>query len=42
VTVIQFVASEKQLVNLFTKSLNKERFNFLKNELSMIYFKCVN
>ena len=40
--VIQFVASKKQLVDLFTKPLNKERFNFLINELGIIDFKCVN
>jgi len=40
--VIQFVTSEKQLADLFTKPLNKERFNFLKNELGIIDFKCVN
>jgi len=36
---IQFVDSENQLANLFTKPLNKERFNFLKNELGIIDFK---
>jgi len=27
----QFVDSENQLADLFTKPLNKERFNFVKN-----------
>jgi len=40
--IIQFVSSEKQLVDLFTKPLNKERFNFLRNELGIIDLKCVN
>jgi len=40
--IIQFVASEKQIAYLFTKPLNKERFNFLWNELGIIDFKCVN
>jgi len=35
---IQFVDSENQLENLFTKPLN----NFLKNELDIIDFKKVN
>ena len=39
---IQFVDSENQLADLFTKPLNKERFNFLKNELGIIDFKNVN
>ena len=39
---IQFVNSENQLADLFTKPLNKERFNFLKNELGIIDFKNVN
>ena len=39
---IQFVDSENQLADLFTKRLNKERFNFLKNELGIIDFKNVN
>jgi len=30
---IQFVSTENQLANLFTKPLSKERFNFLRNEL---------
>jgi len=34
--VIQFVNSENQLADLFTKSLNKVRFNFLINELGII------
>jgi len=33
---IQFVISEKQLVNLFTKSLGKDRFNHLRTELEII------
>ena len=33
---IQFVVSQKQLAYLFTKSLNKERFNVLRSELGMI------
>ena len=37
---IQFV--ENQLADLFTKPLNKERFNFLKNECGIIDFKNVN
>jgi len=40
--VIQFVNSENQLVDLFTKPLNKEIFNFLKNELGIIDFKNIN
>jgi len=39
---IQFVDLENQLADLFTKPLNIERFNFLKNELSIIDFKNVN
>jgi len=39
---IQFVDSENQLADLFTEPLNKERFNFLKNELGIIDFKNVN
>jgi len=39
---IQFVDSENQLANLFTKPLNKGKFNFLKNELGIIDFKNVN
>jgi len=39
---IQFVDSENQLTDLFTKPLNKERFNSLKNELGIIDFKNVN
>jgi len=39
---IQFVNSENQLADLFTKPLNKEIFNFLKNELGIIDFKNVN
>jgi len=39
---IQFVDSENQLADLFTKPLNKERFNFLKNELGIIDFNNVN
>ena len=31
--VVQFVNSDNQLAGLFTKSLNKERFNFLVNAL---------
>jgi len=34
--VIKFVNFENQLVDLFTKPLNKERFNFLRNELGII------
>jgi len=33
---IQFVVFKKQLVDLFTKPLNKERFNFLRTELGII------
>ena len=33
---IQFVVSEKQLADLFTKPLNKKRFNFLRTELGII------
>jgi len=40
--VIQFVNSENRLTGLFTKSLNKERFNFLINELGIIDFKNIN
>jgi len=40
--VIQFVSSEKQLADLFTKPLSKERFNFLINELGIINFKYVH
>jgi len=39
---IQFVDSENQLADLFTKPLNKERFNFRKNELGIIDFKNLN
>jgi len=39
---IQFVDLENQLADLFTKPLNKERFNFLKNELGIIDFKNMN
>jgi len=39
---IQFVDSENQLTDLFTKPLNKERFNFLKNELGIIDLRNVN
>ena len=39
---IQFVDSENQFADLFTKPLNKEIFNFLKNELGIIDFKNVN
>jgi len=38
---IQFVNTENQLADLFTKPLNKERFNFLQNELGIIDFKYV-
>jgi len=38
---IQFVSTENQLADLFTKPLNKERFNFLRNELGIIDFKFV-
>jgi len=38
---IQFVSTENKLAGLFTKSLNKERFNFLRNELGIIDFKFV-
>jgi len=38
---IQFVSTENQLTDLFTKSLNKEKFNFLQNELGIIDFKFV-
>jgi len=37
--VIQFVNYVNQLADLFTKLLNKERFNFLRNELGIIDFK---
>ena len=40
--VIQFVNSESQLVDLFTKPLNIERFNFLINELGIIDLKNIN
>jgi len=40
--VIQFVNSENQLVDLFTKPLNKERFNFLINELGIIDLKNIS
>jgi len=40
--VIQFVNSENQLADLFTKPLNNNRFNFLKNELGIIDLKNVN
>jgi len=40
--VIQFVTSEKQLADLFTKPLNKERFNFLRTELGIIDINSVN
>jgi len=40
--VIQFVNFENQLAHLFTKPLNKERFNFLINELGIIDFKSIN
>ena len=40
--VIQFVNYENQLADLFTKPLNKERFNFLINELGIIDLKNVN
>jgi len=39
--VVQFVTTENQLTDLFTKLLNKERFNFLRNELGIIDFKYV-
>jgi len=38
---VQFVSTENQLADLFTKPLNKERFNFLRNELRIIDFKFV-
>ena len=41
IMVIQFVSTENQLADLFTKPLNKERFNFLRNELGIIDFKFV-
>jgi len=37
--IIQFVNSENQLTDLFTRPLNKERFNFLINELGIIDLK---
>jgi len=40
--IIQFVNFENQLVDLFTKLLNKEMFNFIINELGIIDFKNVN
>ena len=40
--VIQFVSSENQLADTFTKPLNKERINFLINELGIIDFKNIN
>ena len=40
--VIQFVNYENQLTDLFTKSLNKERFNFLINELGIIDLKILD
>ena len=33
---IKFRGTKLQLVDLFTKPLAKERFNFLRNELSII------
>jgi len=38
---IQFVSTENQLADLFTKPLNNEIFNFLRNELGIIDFKFV-
>jgi len=38
---IQFVSTENRLADRFTKPLNKERFNFLRNELGTIDFKFV-
>jgi len=38
---IQFVSTENQLVDLFTKPLSKERFNFLRNELGILDMKHV-
>ena len=38
---IQFISTENQLADLVTKPLNKERFNFLPNELGIIDFKFV-
>jgi len=38
---IQFVSTENQLADLFTKPLSKERFNFLRNELGIIDLKFV-
>jgi len=40
--VIHFVSSENQLADLFTKPLNKERFNFLINEFGILYLKNIN
>jgi len=37
--VIQFVNYENQLTDLFTNPLNKERFNFLINDLGIIDLK---
>jgi len=33
---IQFIEIEKQLADIFTKSLPKDRFFFLKNELGIL------
>jgi len=38
---IQFVSTENQLADLFTKPLSKERFNFLRNELGILDIKHV-
>jgi len=38
---IQFVSTENQLADLFTKPLSKERFNFLTNELGILDIKHV-
>ena len=38
---IQFVSTENQLADLFTKPLSKERFNFLRNKLGILDIKHV-
>jgi len=37
---IKFIGTELQLVDLFTKPLAKDRFNFLLNELGIITINC--
>jgi len=38
---IQFVSTENQLADLFTKPLSKEKFNFLRNEVGILDIKHV-